>query len=81
MDILVDEGPGHLNAFEARVGAFAFLRILELLRESVQELIPDILDIVYRRIQSREPVHCSVDPFIDEGSLDVSAGNDDFLDP
>ena len=81
MDVLVDEGPGHFNVLKAHAGVFAFLRILELFRESVQELIPDILDIVYRRIQLREPVHRSVDPFIDEGSLNVSAGDDDFSDP
>jgi hypothetical protein len=44
-------------------------------------LDPDILDVVYQRIQLREPVHCSVDPFIDEGALDVGAGDDDFSDP
>ena len=42
---------------------------------------PDILDIVYQRIQSREPVYCSVDPFVDERSLDVGAGDDYFSDP
>ena len=29
----------------------------------------------------REPVYRSVDPFIDERSLDVGAGDDNLLDP
>ena len=35
LDVLVDEGPGHFDAFKTCAGAFAFLGILELLRESV----------------------------------------------
>jgi hypothetical protein len=81
LDVLVDEGPGHFNAFEACAGAFALLGVLELFCESVYELNPDILDIVYQRIQSREPVYCSVDPFVNEGALDVGAGDDDLSDP
>jgi hypothetical protein len=44
-------------------------------------LIPDILDIIYQRIQLQKPVYCSVDPFVNERSLDLGAGDDDFLDP
>jgi hypothetical protein len=44
-------------------------------------LNPDILDVVYQRIQSREPVYCSVDPFVDERALDVGAGDDYLSDP
>jgi hypothetical protein len=81
LDVLVNEGPGHFDALEACAGAFALLGVLELFRESVQELNPDILDIVYQRIQSREPVYCSIDPFVDKGALDVGAGDDDLPDP
>ena len=42
---------------------------------------PDILDIIYLRIQSREPVYCSVNPFVDKRTLDVGAGDDDLSDP
>ena len=42
---------------------------------------PDILDVIYQRIQSREPVYCSVNPFVDKGALDVGAGDDDLSDP
>jgi hypothetical protein len=44
-------------------------------------LNPDILDVIYQRIQSREPVYCSVNPFVDERALDVGAGDDDLSDP
>ena len=63
------------------MSTFAFLQILELLCESIQELVPDILNIIYCRIQSREPIYRSVDPFINKGSLDVGAGDDDLSDP
>jgi hypothetical protein len=78
---LINEGPGHFDTFKACAGTFALLGILELFRESIQELNPDILDIIYQRIQSQEPVHCSVDPFIDKGALDVGTSDDDLSDP
>ena len=35
LDILIDEGPGHLDAFKTCAGSFAFLGVLELVCESV----------------------------------------------
>jgi hypothetical protein len=81
LDILVDEWPFHFDGLQTGACAFALLHILELVTESIQELIPNVLNIVRLGVQLRDPVDNSFDPSVHEGSLDIGSGDDNLADP
>jgi hypothetical protein len=52
-----------------------------LITEPIQELIPDIFDVVGLGVKLGDPIDDSLNPSVDKGTLYVGGGYDNLADP